>query len=291
MRPKSSLLSAGLGKTLSAKGKIPALGIESVEEGQEQLLPKHASAGGSVRNRDNLMFGQRKLEMGKTPVGGGLTPRGPPNALAKTSSAVPAKVPQLKGLAIEERASEELVEHADVELEFDSALPKSARQKGMHRAGTLEESGTNDLSTISPVLRTEGESRLNHNESVISSLNMGDESVNQNTKASFLSGDGDEGPGQTPDFAAERPEPGRTMSRLGTEEPEDLNKGILVHSLQTLFEEIARREKIENRIFIIKCAYFEIYNDQVFDLLNESFIQSPEPLMVLEDKVSRFNRQ
>ena len=73
---------------------------------------------------------------------------------------------------------------------------------------------------------------------------------------------------------------------MGTEEQGELNAGILVHSLQTLFEEISRREKIENRIFIIKCAYFEIYNDQVFDLLNEGFIQSPEPLQVLEDKVS-----
>ena len=80
-----------------------------------------------MRNKDNLMFGQRKLDMGRTPKAGGLTPRGAPAGLAKTSSALPAKVPQLKGLAIEERASEELVEHADVELEFDSALPKSAR--------------------------------------------------------------------------------------------------------------------------------------------------------------------
>jgi len=58
----------------------------------------------------------------------------------------------------------------------------------------------------------------------------------------------------------------------------EMNKGILVHSLLTLFDEIKKREAIENRIFIIKCAYFEIYNDQVFDLLNEQFIQFPEPL-------------
>ena len=69
------------------------------------------------------------------------------------------------------------------------------------------------------------------------------------------------------------------MSRYGTvDEYCEPNRGILVQSLQTLFDEIAKREKIENRIFIIKCAYFEIYNDQVFDLLNETFIHNPEPL-------------
>ena len=56
-RPKTSLLQSALGKTQSMmRGKVPQLGIESVEEGQEPL-PKHASLGGSVRNKDNLMFG------------------------------------------------------------------------------------------------------------------------------------------------------------------------------------------------------------------------------------------
>ena len=236
--------------------------------------------------------------MGKTTPkgtgGGGLTPRGPPGGLDKTRSQMAARVPHLKGLAIEERASEELVEHAEVELEFDSGPPsdsvgpKSARTKAAARSGTLEEHTTNDLSTISPVLKPEEEnSRLNNNESIISSLNMGDESANNPNKASFLSGEDTDGPGQTPEFVTEKMEATRTsISRLGTEEQGELNAGILVQSLQTLFEEISRREKIENRIFIIKCAYFEIYNDQVFDLLNEGFIQSPEPLQVLEDKVS-----
>lgn len=68
----------------------------------------------------------------------------------------------------------------------------------------------------------------------------------------------------------------------------ELNKGILIHSLQTLFDEITKRERVENRIFIVKCAYFEIYNDQVFDLLNEQFIQAPESLQVFEDKRKEF---
>ena len=89
------------------------------------------------------------------------SPRGVPG-LGKTASQQP-KVPQLKGLAIEERASEEVVEHAEVELEFDTALPKSARMnKGMMRAGTLEEhhkSGPEDLSAISIIFLFRTESR------------------------------------------------------------------------------------------------------------------------------------
>lgn len=54
-RPKTSLLSNALGKSMRASGKVPQLGIESVEESEG--LQKHASYGGSVRNKDNLLFG------------------------------------------------------------------------------------------------------------------------------------------------------------------------------------------------------------------------------------------
>ena len=39
------------------------------------------------------------------------------------------------------------------------------------------------------------------------------------------------------------------------------DKGILIHGLQQLFEQIEEREITESRIFIVKCSYFEIYND------------------------------
>ena len=39
------------------------------------------------------------------------------------------------------------------------------------------------------------------------------------------------------------------------------DKGILIHGLQELFEQIQIREERESRIFIVKCSYFEIYND------------------------------
>lgn len=61
------------------------------------------------------------------------------------------------------------------------------------------------------------------------------------------------------------------------------DKGILVHGLQQLFEEIDMREAREKRIFIVKCSYFEIYNDQVFDLLNEEFATTHTALQVIED--------
>ena len=67
------------------------------------------------------------------------------------------------------------------------------------------------------------------------------------------------------------------------ESPSKGEKGILIHSLESLFSTIKQREKDENRIFIVKCAYFEIYNDQVYDLLTDNFTQNHEPLQVLED--------
>ena len=61
------------------------------------------------------------------------------------------------------------------------------------------------------------------------------------------------------------------------------DKGILIHGLQQLFEKIDEREEQENRIVIVKCSYFEIYNDQVYDLLNEEFATTHEALQVIED--------
>ena len=65
------------------------------------------------------------------------------------------------------------------------------------------------------------------------------------------------------------------------------DKGILIHGLQQLYENIEERERTEKQIFIVKCSYFEIYNDQVYDLLNEDFATTHEALQVIEDpKVS-----
>jgi hypothetical protein len=41
-------------------------------------------------------------------------------------------------------------------------------------------------------------------------------------------------------------------------------KGTLIYSLQDLFEEFKKRK---DNAFIVRCSYFEIYNDQIYDLL------------------------
>jgi hypothetical protein len=57
------------------------------------------------------------------------------------------------------------------------------------------------------------------------------------------------------------------------------NKGILVYALNELFDNV----KSSPKAFIIKCSYFEIYNDQVFDLLQEREEQMQDPLQLAED--------
>ena len=54
--------------------------------------------------------------------------------------------------------------------------------------------------------------------------------------------------------------------------------GILTLGLSQLFETVRQREIAENRVFIVRCSYFEIYNDQIYDLLQENFQQKNEPL-------------
>lgn len=49
---------------------------------------------------------------------------------------------------------------------------------------------------------------------------------------------------------------------------------------------------MENKVFIVRCAYFEIYNDQIYDLLQENFQQKNDPLQVIEDgKVRHFQTE
>jgi hypothetical protein len=45
------------------------------------------------------------------------------------------------------------------------------------------------------------------------------------------------------------------------------DKGILIHGLLDLFNSLAQLQS-QKRQAIIRCSYFEIYNDQLYDLLD-----------------------
>ncbi len=46
------------------------------------------------------------------------------------------------------------------------------------------------------------------------------------------------------------------------------NKGILFYSLNDLFNLVKERKLLG--VYIIRCSYFEIYNDSIYDLLKEN---------------------
>lgn len=77
---------------------------------------------------------------------------------------------------------------------------------------------------------------------------------------------------------------------------EDANKGVLIYGLKELFGEIERCTQEQNdssvdeeskeqgknnasNSFIVKCSYFEIYNDTVYDLLSD-INEFDQPLLV-----------
>lgn len=63
--------------------------------------------------------------------------------------------------------------------------------------------------------------------------------------------------------------------------------GILIMSLKELFQKVSGvngGETIGQRVYIIRCSYFEIYNDAIYDLLNSQKEQAfNEPLQLQED--------
>lgn len=70
---------------------------------------------------------------------------------------------------------------------------------------------------------------------------------------------------------------------------QDLNTdGVLILALKELFQRVKDPESERERVFIIRCSYFEIYNDAVYDLLNiQKELAFAEPLQLNEDiKVS-----
>lgn len=60
------------------------------------------------------------------------------------------------------------------------------------------------------------------------------------------------------------------------------NRGILIHSLNDLFMSIAALPPSQR--VTLKVSYFEIYNDKLFDLLDQTAFRLEEPLQITEDK-------
>lgn len=73
---------------------------------------------------------------------------------------------------------------------------------------------------------------------------------------------------------------GKTYTMLGNQQ----EAGILPHSFRDLFDTI---EKDLNKTYVLRCSYFEIYNEQIYDLLKPPS-QLMETLQVNEDARKEF---
>ncbi len=73
---------------------------------------------------------------------------------------------------------------------------------------------------------------------------------------------------------------GRTSRSISTYSV-TMNEGVLVLSLKDLFGRI-EQEQNATKSFFVRCSYFEIYNDSIYDLLT-TIERLTEPLNVSED--------
>lgn len=83
------------------------------------------------------------------------------------------------------------------------------------------------------------------------------------------------------------PEYSQTFIEPSDEDSMQQQDGILIMSLKELFQKVSGvngGETIGQRVYIIRCSYFEIYNDSIYDLLNSQKEQAfNEPLQLQED--------
>lgn len=83
------------------------------------------------------------------------------------------------------------------------------------------------------------------------------------------------------------PEYSQTFIETSEEDCMQQQDGILIMSLKELFQKVSGvngGETIGQRVYIIRCSYFEIYNDAIYDLLNsQKELAFNEPLQLQED--------
>jgi len=72
-----------------------------------------------------------------------------------------------------------------------------------------------------------------------------------------------------------------TISTDKEPDKEPVNEGVLIHALKDLFLQI-EKAKSDKREFFVRCSYFEIYNDSIYDLLT-TVERFSEPLAISED--------
>jgi len=59
-------------------------------------------------------------------------------------------------------------------------------------------------------------------------------------------------------------------------------KGLIIHMVKSLFERFQTKEN-QNKIFKVKFAYLEIYNEKIRDLLIDEDECTPKSLFIIED--------
>ena len=69
-------------------------------------------------------------------------------------------------------------------------------------------------------------------------------------------------------------------SRPQTAKKGPRQEGILIQGLVELFNKV---REYQGKAYIIRCSYFEIYNDSLYDLLGEGDDKMTEPLQLSED--------
>lgn len=89
-------------------------------------------------------------------------------------------------------------------------------------------------------------------------------------------------------FAYGQTDSGKTYTLLGNNinniNNESNNLGVNIYTLKQIFKSIERKE-IENKLkFLLHFSYYEIYNDSIYDLLNNSDFEKPLNITENEDK-------